>query len=245
MEVGRFTHYAVRVGRVPGIYYTWPEAEEQPGGGHWVHECGKGKKKQPMSSQRVDRLTPHMQNLGVGSSQQNLTQSQLLGSVFSIPGGGREADYVPETQRGGFVIMEEMELYMLCVCMKMGFGCPNFEPRLISSTYGGAMFSFKAAIRCDEKGINVEVEGGICGDQARAREDAAYNLLDNLLSQTGYSILDFNFRKVCALRQRIEELEQQQAENTDVRVVELESGCAALKTEIETYQKHLGFSAGC
>ncbi|MED6180658.1 hypothetical protein PIB30_012256 [Stylosanthes scabra] len=254
-DMSNYTHYAVRVGRAPGIYNTWDEAEEQvlryPGAQHMgfnsldeaieYMNAGKLKKKKAMSSQSVDRLTLHMKNLGVGSSREASTQSQFMRNVQSYPIGGRDGEYVLETQGGGFVIMEEMELYLLCVCMKLNFGWPTFEPLLFTSTSGGMLFSFKAALRCDEKGINVEVDGGICSDQSRAREDAAFNLLDNLLTMTGNSILDFNYRKVRALQQRVEELEQERAENPPARVVALERRCKALKDEIETYQKHLGF----
>ncbi|MED6195586.1 hypothetical protein PIB30_039281 [Stylosanthes scabra] len=216
---GKYSHYAVRVDKVPGIYTSWEEAEEQVSGYSFAKFKGfknlaeavaymqQGKdRKQKGPLRNVETLTPQMRKLGVGLSQAGLTQIGASGSGPSMPVGSAESEYVPETRLGGFLIVEEMELYLVRACMKLSMGCPILDGRAFYDQYGAKMFCFTGAFRCEEKGVYFEVEGCVCADQIRAREDAAYKLLDRLLTHTGHTILDFNYRRLCASQQQVEEL---------------------------------------
>ncbi|MED6157457.1 hypothetical protein PIB30_023188 [Stylosanthes scabra] len=106
------------------------------------------------------------------------------------------------------------------------------ERRVVFNNYGQKLFAFKARLCCDEKEIEVYAESCYCPDEARAREDVAFKILDKLLIQTGHSICDFNYRKLCVAQQRIDELE---------RLLEAESKCERLQSELEVYKKHMDF----
>ncbi|MED6209012.1 hypothetical protein PIB30_050486 [Stylosanthes scabra] len=162
MDGGKYSHYAVRVGRVPGIYRTWEEADEHVLGFSGAQFKGfkslqeaitymkKETKEKRTMKQTLEQLTPQMHNLGVGSSQQSFTESGVVGSVSMATVRSTDVQFVPETQGGGFLIVEVMELYLLRACMKLEVGSPTLERRLHYSHYGGTLFSFSAALRCEE-----------------------------------------------------------------------------------------------
>ncbi|MED6122207.1 hypothetical protein PIB30_037639 [Stylosanthes scabra] len=103
---------------------------------------------------------------------------------------------VPETQRGRFLIVEDMKLYLLRTCVKLQIGSPIFDRSVFYDNQGLRMFAFTPAIRCDEKGINLEVESCFSPYEGKSRDDAAYQLLDKLLRQAGHSVCDFNYMRL-------------------------------------------------
>ncbi|MED6170382.1 hypothetical protein PIB30_030355 [Stylosanthes scabra] len=68
--------------------------------------------------------------------------------------------------------------------MKLRDGCPVIDGRGFYSPLGEKVFSFSVALQCDELGLNPKAVGCVCPDESRAREDAAYNLLDLVLKAT-------------------------------------------------------------
>ncbi|MED6204235.1 hypothetical protein PIB30_007347 [Stylosanthes scabra] len=266
---GKYSHYAVRVGRVPGIYTSWEEAEPQVTGfpfakfkgfkslGEALKYMQHGKEKKEKGPLRnVDSLTPQMRNMGVGSSQGGSSwhdgssqggsspggspATRFGRSIPSIPIGSVDVDFVPETQLGGFLIAEDMVQYLVRACTKLNMPWPIVEGREFYSAYGVRMFCFTAALRCNERGLNLKVEGCISAEQSRARDNAAYKLLDVLLRHTGNSILDFNYRRLCAAQQQVQELQEAHDREVPERVRELEEKCEALTKEIEKYHKVSG-----
>ncbi|MED6144576.1 hypothetical protein PIB30_016848 [Stylosanthes scabra] len=158
---------------------------------------GKGKTVSPPLT-AGEKLEPQMAKLGVGSCRSSAIQpgsSAPHGSVQMC--SSQDWDFVPETQGTGLLIVEEMEFYLLRACHKLQCGLPYMETRVVFDNYGQKLFAFKAGLHCDEKEIEVYAESCYCPDEARAREDVAFKILDKLLIQTGHSIRDFNYRKLC------------------------------------------------
>ncbi|MED6116737.1 hypothetical protein PIB30_102968 [Stylosanthes scabra] len=239
MAFGKYSHYAVRVGKVPGVYTSWDECEAQVLGVPKAKYKGFNslqdalafvnggaetqKKKAPSLS--LDSLSPKMANLGVGSSHMGATQ---IGMTWMV------------AFKSGFDRGEEMELYLVRACVKLHVGSPIFERREFYSEYGQRMYYFSAKLSCEEKGLMLEVQGCCCHDEGRAREDAAFNLLDKLLTQTGNSIMDFNYRRLCAVNQQIAEMQNLQEGRMGQRLREVERDCEALRKQLEIYQTSLG-----
>ncbi|MED6225075.1 hypothetical protein PIB30_090269 [Stylosanthes scabra] len=134
-----------------------------------------------------------------------------------------------------------MELYLLRACHKLQAGCPIFDRKIFYDKDGLKLYAFTAALRCDHLGINVEVESIFSPKEARSRNDAAYKMLDKLLKQTGNSICDFNYRRLCLAQQQLEEQEGNQDSTMVRRLREVECDLKLLNKEIEIYKKHLGF----
>ncbi|MED6121852.1 hypothetical protein PIB30_033967 [Stylosanthes scabra] len=217
----KYSHYAVRVGRETGIYSTWDEAAVHVlGFPRAQFKCSKSLEKaleymnEPPSqkmkgpySENLERLTPGMQKLIMGLSQAGVTHGGLVGSSSKHAGGSSDGEFVPETQHNGFLIVEVMELYLLRACMTLHLGYPNFEPREFYSKFGSKMYGYKASLRLEEMRIDMEVDGCVSLDKNSAREDAAYNLLQQLLTVTGKAIMDFNYRRACVAECNLQEVE--------------------------------------
>ncbi|MED6170381.1 hypothetical protein PIB30_030354 [Stylosanthes scabra] len=125
---GNYSHYAVRHGRVPGIYTNWEDAEPQVLGFPrakfngfrsldeaiaFMHEGSTQKMKSPAATQKmkgpaatnVERLAPRFKNMDVGSSQFGSTSTAVWASSFCSEDAGTEEEFVPETQMGGFLVV--------------------------------------------------------------------------------------------------------------------------------------------
>ncbi|MED6150632.1 hypothetical protein PIB30_074265, partial [Stylosanthes scabra] len=160
-------------------------------------------KKNMWSPQGGDKMAGKAVNAGVGSSQDQPSQFGSRSSTVVFSSGSTGDGYVSETQGGGFLMVEDMEVYLMRACVKLGMGCPIFEPRWFISPQGERMVGYGASIRCEEKGVYLQVESSYCGSDGRARQDAAYLLLDQLLRRTGYTICDFNYRRLCEDEEQI------------------------------------------
>ncbi|MED6106129.1 hypothetical protein PIB30_002022 [Stylosanthes scabra] len=229
MSRSKYTHYAVRVGRVPSIHRTWEECDEQVHGFPFASfkgfrslveaqefmntepVCRRGKS----AVQGVEPLSPEFYSkIGGGSSGGHAYQipdflTQFASSCsHGASGWNLKGKKAVETEaehelqkggRGGLIIKEEMELYLLRVCAKLHFGSPKFQRSVYVSQEGEQHYRFEAKLVCEEAGINLECHGCFISNEDYARDDAAYTLLEMLLRCTGYSICDYNYRQVCAL----------------------------------------------
>ncbi|MED6157456.1 hypothetical protein PIB30_023187 [Stylosanthes scabra] len=134
MNAGKYSHYAVKAGRVKGVYTSWKDCAEQVLGysgaqfkgfknledalaymnkGSDGNGKGKGKTVSPLLT-AGEKLQPQMAKLDVGSCRSLATQpgsSTRHGSVQMC--SSQEWEFVPETQGRGFLIAEEMEFYLL------------------------------------------------------------------------------------------------------------------------------------
>ncbi|MED6126262.1 hypothetical protein PIB30_076636 [Stylosanthes scabra] len=66
---------------------------------------------------------------------------------------------LPDQESGGFIIEEDMELYLLRVCTKLHFGCPRLDRYVYLSEDGEQHYRFSAKLACEEADINLEVTG--------------------------------------------------------------------------------------
>ncbi|MED6123213.1 hypothetical protein PIB30_047038 [Stylosanthes scabra] len=187
MEEGKYSHYAVRVGRVNGIYTSWGDCAPNVLG--FPRAQFKGFKSLEEALKYMQKGKEAKGKM-VGSSSSGMENLSRQMSTL-------HEEYVPQTQGGGFLIVEDMELYLLRACRTLEAGFPCFERRVFYDSEGLRHYAFKAALQCELKRIDMQADNFFCPDEGRAREDAAYKLLDKLLIQTGYSICDFNYRRLC------------------------------------------------
>ncbi|MED6160532.1 Ribonuclease H1 [Stylosanthes scabra] len=257
MTEGKYSHYAVRVGNVRGVYTSWEECVPYVLGVSgaqfkgfksleealvYMHGGSAAKGKNIVSTPTMkEKLSPAKAKVGEPSSKMLATQPEASFDGGSVDSGTyAESQYVDETQGGGFVIVEDMELYLWRACRKLGLGCPVFDKKLFYDVSGQLMFGFSTAVRCEEKGLAIESDGSFMADEFMAREDDAFKLLDELLKRKGAEVCDFNFRRNCALRVEGREDRESRESMLQQRRLDVERDCARLRHEIETYQKHLG-----
>ncbi|MED6168086.1 hypothetical protein PIB30_008742 [Stylosanthes scabra] len=200
----------------------------------YMHGRSAAKEKNIVSTPTMkEKLSPAKVKVGEPSSKMLSTQPEASFDGGSVDSGTYAG--------GGFVIVEDMELYLWKACHKLGLGCPVFDRKLFYDVSGQLMFAFLAAVRCEEKGLAVESDGSFMADEFMAREDAAFKLLDGLLKRTGTEVCDFNFRRNCVLRVEGREDRESRESMLQQRLLDVERDCARLRHEIEMYQKHLGF----
>ncbi|MED6134539.1 hypothetical protein PIB30_037838 [Stylosanthes scabra] len=109
---GKYSHYAVRVGRQTGTFSTWDEAAVHVLGNQgaqfkgfksleeaveYMNRPSSGKMK-GVATQSVERLTLGMQNLVMGLSQPDVKLTGIGGSSSLHAGGSSKVEFVPETQ---------------------------------------------------------------------------------------------------------------------------------------------------
>ncbi|MED6131447.1 hypothetical protein PIB30_009928 [Stylosanthes scabra] len=195
----KYSHYAVRVGRETGIYSTWDEAA--------IHVLGfpraqfKGFKsleealeymKEPPSQKMKGPYSENLERLTPGMQKLVMGLSQA------------------GVTHGGLVGSSSMHA--------SGSSDVEFVPEM---QHGGFLI-VEASLRLEEMGIDLEVDGCFSLDKNKVREDAAYNMLQQLLMVTGKAIMDFNYRRACAAEHNLEELEQGTVAELRSRVADLE-----------------------
>ncbi|MED6195000.1 hypothetical protein PIB30_033920 [Stylosanthes scabra] len=125
-------------------------------------------------------------------------------------------------------------IYLTCdECDEQVHGYPY------ASFKGEQDYSFSVKLVCKEAGTNLEAHGCFSSDEGHARDDAAFTLLEMLLSRTGYSICDFNYRRMCALQQQLEDIQGTQGNQLAQRLSEKETECELLIKQIECFYKFL------
>ena len=133
-------------------------------------------------------------------------------------------DFVPHVNMHEAVITKSMEKWLLRTCYHLQIPCPIYYCHEQYSNDAGPYYGFTIVMPTNHLGIDLKATGRYAMDQHHAREDAAYNMLSQLLEATGMKIFYYNHRHVNELQQRVVSLESKLAK------VEEENG--ALKEEI-------------
>ncbi|MED6149948.1 hypothetical protein PIB30_067503 [Stylosanthes scabra] len=146
-------------------------------------------------------------------------------------GGGKGLD--PQMNGGRFLIIEDMEFYLLRACHKLEASCPILERKVFFDMYVQKLFAFSTALRCEEKGINLAEERCFWPEESKSRDEAAFKLLDSLLKQTGNEVCDFSYRRNCVAKLQADEQRGNEDSEIRQRLREVERHCEVLKKEIE------------
>ncbi|MED6120301.1 hypothetical protein PIB30_019624 [Stylosanthes scabra] len=213
MAKGRYSHYAVRVGKVTRVFTSWEGAQYK--GFHSLEDA-----------------LAYMQIGKPGKGKVLATQpcsAYQDGSVLIGTSAG-----------GGFVIVEDMEFYLLRTCHKLEAGCPIFERKVFFDMYGQKLYAFSAALRCKENGINMATESCFWLKESKSREEVSFKLLDSLLKQTGKEGCDFNYRRNYMATMPNEALMVREDAAIGQRLREVERHCEMLKKVIKNCHKQLG-----
>ncbi|MED6120543.1 hypothetical protein PIB30_021706 [Stylosanthes scabra] len=259
----KYSHYAVKVGRVPSIYLTWDECYDQVHGFpfssfkgfksleealQWMNEEPR-RSKAKSAAKEVEKLSPKFYSkIGGGSSgfhayQIPVFSTQIQSSSSRGPAGGNTkgktlVETVAEPERGALIIEEQMELYLLRVCSKLHLGSPKQRYEYHSQD-GEQHYRYSAKLVCEEAGINVEAHGCFSSNEDHARDDAAYSLLEMVLRRKGYYVCDYNYRHMCALQQQLEVIHGTDTDQLARRLIEKEAECELLSKQIEVFHKFL------
>ncbi|MED6131430.1 hypothetical protein PIB30_009911 [Stylosanthes scabra] len=232
MEEGKYEFYAVRAGRVTGIYTTWEYCNQQ------VHRYKRSQFKgfndlaDAMAYMRrggeEGRTSTHAATGSAGGSlsarlhklvvedgktaaTQGSTSSQSHNEGTSggtFPGSAGE-DYVDDTQGGDALITKDMELYLMRACTRLQVGPPRLERHEHYSCDGHHLVAFSASLRCPGQRVDLVADGSFFMNDSLEWQDACYRLLHKLLTVKGKMIRDFNYRNLIATRQEVVQLRRE------------------------------------
>ncbi|MED6216926.1 hypothetical protein PIB30_012655 [Stylosanthes scabra] len=254
---GRYPFYAVKRGRVPGVYRTWLECKRQVTGFRnnkfrgfhnrdeaeaWiaadeVEEQGNAAviAGHVPISQAPQRLEIPRQGTSspsyVGRSSSN--NSKGSGEWEN----GRDDPRIPN--EGPVMHMEDMELMLMRACAFFGVDPAMFVLQEITHGESSIVFGFTVILPNNERRLELVAHGTRSTNETAARQDAAFVMLEKLLSTTGYTICDYTHRIVRRVQEpnRNRFVEQIAALENHLRQLELEN--MDLKEQISFFQEIL------
>ncbi|QHO20622.1 Ribonuclease HI [Arachis hypogaea] len=142
-----------------------------------------------------------------------------------------------DTWGADFVITEDMEVYLIRVCSQLRLDYPVFTRRESYTQNGAQLHGFWVVLQSAQHGVNWVVDGLFSEDEAEARQDATFQMLEKVLTMTGREICDYNFRKVAALQRRVEDLERQVSTPPYHQIRELQNENQMMRNELEMFHK--------
>ncbi|MED6155013.1 hypothetical protein PIB30_001695 [Stylosanthes scabra] len=219
MEEGRYSFYAVRVGRTPRIYSSWEEcnmqvhgfpfcefkgfqrlaeAEEYINRGSLSERVRRGERRADGDIHETESLGQTLQRLSVGGGCVGKTKAKSACGVEK--GSASKAGSPPKANH--VVVVQDMVSLVRDVC----------------------------------KSIQVAV-GGVFADDAKALQDAAFRLIEKIVSAEGLVIADYNCRVVQRLQGELEAMGTTLTSPLADRVRQLEQENMLLKAELDAFHE--------
>ncbi|QHO59426.1 Ribonuclease [Arachis hypogaea] len=261
-EAGRFPFYAVRRGRVPGIYKSWEECEHQVKGFRNNEHRGFHDLLEALAwlrsaaSPPARRPTPHAQPLRRRPSKLlegafcSLRSSQKVSSVVMAAenldcgdgSGGSNPTGVTVEDMGTddrFVYLEDMELMLMRACSFLQIGSPLFVPQEINTNDERVMFGFTVVLPHNSRGIDLVAHGPLCYEERVARQEVSFTMLDKILVATGYTIHDYNYRILSRVKESLNQSRAEEVGRLWERIRILEKENEELSGQIEMFGEML------
>ncbi|MED6158918.1 hypothetical protein PIB30_037466 [Stylosanthes scabra] len=263
MEGERYPFYAVKRGRVPGVYRTWLECKRRVTRFRNNEFRGFHNRDEAEAWIAADEVE-EQGNAAAIAGHVPISQAPLHGPMIQAPqrlemprqgtsspnyvGGsssnnsegsdrGRDDPRIPN--EGPVMHMEDMELMLMRACAFFGVGPTMFVPQEITHGDSGIVFGFTVILPNNERRLELVAHGTRSTDETAARQDAAFVMLEKLLSTTGYTICDYTLRIVRRVQEpnRNRLVEQIAALENRLRQLELEN--TDLKEQISFFQEIL------
>ncbi|RYR31865.1 hypothetical protein Ahy_B01g056800 [Arachis hypogaea] len=254
MESGRHRFYGVRRGRVPGIYMNWEDCKQQVNGFRdcefkgfpnaddavsWLRAGGvllePPPPPPPPSAPHHPPPRHHHRHGWVWLGARQLSVELHAMKLHSVQRTRLEAgcrrsrnDSTPKD----FVITEDIEVYLIRVCSQLRLDYSVFTQRESYTQNGVQLHGFWVVLQSAQHGVNWVVDGLFSEDEAKARQDAAFQMLEKVLTMTG--------RKVTALQRRVEDLERQVSTPPYHQIRELQNENQMMRNELEMFHKIVG-----
>ncbi|QHO23135.1 hypothetical protein HN51_046910 [Arachis hypogaea] len=223
MNNGKYRLYAMRRGRILGIYTSWEDCKEQVNefkdaefkgfcllrdAQHWLGvvnppltlppppELDSGVHPPTGLFEQSFSLSKYFNSMHVGPTLGESSQKAFV-PCSQIPQG---PNIVPETSLTQFVLVEDIEVYLIRVCCQLRLDYPAFNRREFFSDSGELLHGYWVTLQSQQRDVNWIVEGGFSSDEQTARQDTSFKMLGKVLSLVGKEIHDYNYRIVAALR---------------------------------------------
>ncbi|RYQ95775.1 hypothetical protein Ahy_B08g091130 [Arachis hypogaea] len=260
-EAGRFPFYAVRRGRVPGIYKSWEECEHQVNGFRnnehrgfhdlsedlaWLRSAG---------SPPACRSTPHAQPVRrrpsrlLESAFCSLPLCQKISSALmaadNLDSGDGSGDSNPTRVTvadpgtdGRFVYVEDMDLMLMWACSFFQIGSPLFVPQEINTNDECVLFRFTVVLPHNSKCIDLVAHGPLCYEERIARQEVLFTMLDKILGATSYTVHDYNYRILGRLKERLKQSRADEVGRLAAQIRILEKENEELLGQVEMFGRY-------
>ncbi|MED6128307.1 hypothetical protein PIB30_096466, partial [Stylosanthes scabra] len=186
MDQGLRKFYAVRVGKIPGIYRSWDEVNELvtgfPGAQHksfWSYEEANAG-----GDGRVDSVASQLRRCRVSSR------------VSGDPGASTSAAGFVEARVGSYCGNEvgkdddsadwqsSAERLLGLACRSLGLGTPVFVPWRIQPAQCNGSYGFTIILPKSERDLEVVTYGFVAEDKGIVRKEAAELMIQRVLAAT-------------------------------------------------------------
>ncbi|MED6181759.1 hypothetical protein PIB30_022359 [Stylosanthes scabra] len=197
MDGGLNKVYAVKAGRVPGIYQTWEEADQQVYGyprAKFRSFCVYEEAVEYMRTGKVRRESSRGGDPSSCSKGGKPLDEQFQSFSMSDHGGnssGTSTQNVPtmsdvQKQVLADTISGDVEWMLGLLCSTLEVGRPVFVPQMVG---GGAehptAYGFTDILPKSERGLEVVAYGPVLPDESITRHEAARLMLRNMVIATG------------------------------------------------------------
>ncbi|KAL4365092.1 hypothetical protein AHAS_Ahas07G0071500 [Arachis hypogaea] len=267
IEVGRFPFYVVRRGRVPGIYRTWKECEDQVNGYRnaehrgfrdldeayaWLRSATATSIRQPANVvQPVSKRSCKLLEgafCSLPSSQQGCSGVVAATSEHCVGGvkSGGDGDHtelgrvvVAPVKESAFMHVEDMELMLMRTCSFFGIGPPVFVPQDMKSRDGDVLFGFTVVLPQNDRGLDLVAHGPLCYEERFARQEVSFAMVEKILSATGYTVSDYNYHILGRVTEQLNDAKKEEVDRLNERIHVLEVENEDLRGQVEMFGEML------
>ncbi|MED6142901.1 hypothetical protein PIB30_001668 [Stylosanthes scabra] len=213
MEDGKNPFYAVRKGRVTGVYTSWSESERQVKGFKRCSYRGffnlEETRAYVATDSREEAESTQCSEQGVHFGQHNLHQGEMryCGFTFqSVQPVVVNADTsikvsltaIAATAEGTMGMarlndfpnfyVDEMEMMLFSACNFFGIGSPIFLSQQCGTNLERIRFMYSFVLPPNDQGLELIAYGPPTTDERIARQEASFLLLEKLLKSKKYTI---------------------------------------------------------
>ncbi|KAL4321372.1 hypothetical protein HN51_065863 [Arachis hypogaea] len=203
MEGGRYQYYAVRRGRVLGIYGTWLECKRQVT--RFKNNDYKGFKDLDEAKAWLGGILEPPYFGGSLSSLLSRRGSNInretSGKTFHIRFNFRCGVVGRLMNEGPFLHVEDMELLLMRACSSLHIGAPIFVFQENWSSEEVVHFAFTMVLPYNSRGLELVAHEPTLVDVQVARQEVSFAMLEKTVAAIGYSICDYNYHTVARMEE--------------------------------------------
>ncbi|KAL1330614.1 hypothetical protein HN51_047850 [Arachis hypogaea] len=101
------------------------------------------------------------------------------------------------------------------------------------------MFGFTVVLPHNFRGLELVAHGPIAHEERVARQEVAFNMLEKILSATGHTIRDYNYRILGRLEERLRQCREKEIQALEERLRCLEAENEELRKQVDMFMDML------
>ncbi|XP_015945150.1 uncharacterized protein LOC107470270 [Arachis duranensis] len=201
---GRFPFYAVQRGRVPGVYRSWQECEQQVNGYRNSEHRGFRDLVEAMAWLRSAATLPARQPTPPIQTGRRRPLRLLEEAFYSISSSQQvSSGVVPSNSQ------------------KCGSGSNPDEQGVVGPD-DNVLFGFMVVLPHNGRGLDLVAHDLLCYEERFTRQEVSFTMLDKILFAIDYTILDYNHRIVVHVTAQLNQDKKEEIDRLNERIRKLE-----------------------